>query len=159
MNMIHTAYVWVNGLYLSDKQFGIQTAHCIAEMSLQNPQEVYNEWAKNNKTIIMFDGKNSGTLKKISKILNCLRNYHLVDGPAIPVAEFREDEESLNGALTSVGVIIPEDFRALKYDYSPSYPHTLDSFVTSISVNHHNLNSYEMYMREFATWMDAQRLV
>ena len=70
----YTCYTWVNGLYLNDKQFGIQTAHCISDMSIvPDYRPIYERWARNHKKIVVFDGTNSGTIRNILQSLRIWR--------------------------------------------------------------------------------------
>lgn len=110
-------YSFVNGLYMSPLQHGLQTAHCIAEMS-QLKDSVFDEWASNHKTIVILNAINVAGLLELEK------TFATMDIP-YPVASFREDEASLNGAITSVGVVLPEEIyesarlvrqKKLKYD-------------------------------------------
>lgn len=128
----HTAYVWVNWLYMNEKQWGIQTAHCISDMSMmQFGQDTYRKWATEDKTIIMFNGTNSGTIKRVYSILQfAARNFNRV-GIQIPHVIFREDGESLDGAVTSCGFILPDAIREIGWDAYPSFDgdHWADAFL------------------------------
>ncbi len=131
----HTAYVWVNWLYMNEKQWGIQTAHCISDMSMmQFGQDTYRKWATEDKTIIMFNGTNSGTIKRVYSILQfAARNFNRV-GIQIPHVIFREDGESLDGAVTACGFILPDAVREIGWDAYPSFDgdHWADAFLPNI---------------------------
>lgn len=93
--------------YLSPLQHGLQTAHCVSEMSQLGKiaeLRVFNEWAMDHKTVIILNGGNS---KMISD------TYDLFEAPAkklgLPLVKFYEDEQSLGGALTSCAIVLPED--------------------------------------------------
>ncbi len=117
------AYFWVNS-WLSGRQKGIQAAHCVAEMSMLDPdpkpstqKEVFEDWAADHKTIIMLEGGRHADLHRIEsfcrgKLVTSMPEggYQIEDIKAEPYpwASFSEDEESLNGAMTCVGIIIPE---------------------------------------------------
>lgn len=102
------AYFLTN-MYLSPIQKGIQTAHATAELFLkyhdskETEKNILMEWARDHKTMIVLDGGNHKSLEKINHLLS---GY----GPEVhlPVACFREDEQSLNGAMTAVAVVLPE---------------------------------------------------
>ena len=85
---------------MSQLQLGLQTAHCVAEMSMQK-HEMFEIWAKMHKTIVILNGGNCESLKNLRDYLNHPMNL-------FPHASFEEDEASLNGAITSVGIILPE---------------------------------------------------
>ena len=85
---------------MSQLQLGLQTAHCVAEMALQK-NEMFEIWAKMHKTIVILNGGNCESLKN-------LREYLIHPMNLFPYASFEEDEASLNGAITSVGIILPE---------------------------------------------------
>lgn len=78
---------------LSPIQKGIQAAHSIVEYQLQNQEqsELYDAWAKYNKTIVILNASDSKDLKGVERIL---QRYH------IPYGSFRET--SLDGILTSI---------------------------------------------------------
>lgn len=104
-------------MYLSSIQKGIQTAHAVSEMydtyrelagtksSFGKAKEALDEWAKSDKTIIVLDGGNSATLSELYNNLRCVIDTY--EFP-YPVVNFYEDEQSLNGALTAVGIVLPE---------------------------------------------------
>lgn len=101
-------YSFVN-YYISDIQRGIQTAHLVSEMAIDamavgeintSLRNKFFDWAFNHKTIIVLNGGNSAALKEIYEELISLE-LRLV------VSKFHEDEESMNGCLTSVGILVP----------------------------------------------------
>jgi hypothetical protein len=101
-------YAIVNHQYLSDKQCGIQSIHACSEFFAQyykKPRskefKFYTEWATKHKTVIMVRGGNCVTLKKTFKKLT-----KMATSLGIPVVKFHEDE-MLNRAVTSVGVVFP----------------------------------------------------
>lgn len=108
-------YCFVNGLYMSPIQHGIQSAHAIAEMSLQNTP-IYEKWAKDHKTIIILNAVNHAGLvdakEFFSGIGNHLEKYNYNDikyGEHYATSFFHEDEQSLGGILTSVAVLLEDE--------------------------------------------------
>lgn len=106
------AYFFGN-LYLSSIQQGIQSAHCVAEMFTkyqyvnenvdnisQKCAHLYN-WANDHKTMILLNGGYSENLQIICDLFNDEFNSY-------PWASFHEGVDALNGALTCVGIILPE---------------------------------------------------
>jgi len=90
-------------MYLSSIQQGIQAAHCVGEMALRIVGNKYvSEWLTEHKTLICVNGGNNAALFELHTLFTDARN------PGYPVAHFREDEASLGGMLTSVGIIVPE---------------------------------------------------
>lgn len=94
-------------MYLSSIQKGIQTAHAVSEMSktvypTNIANDAYSNWAKFDKTIIVLNGGNQA-------MLQMLYDFAVPFGKRfdLPVVKFHEDEQSLNGALTAVGIILP----------------------------------------------------
>ena len=103
------AYFWGN-MYLSSIQQGIQAAHVVAEMFAKYPDDDNHsmtllDWADDHKTMILYNGGYQSKLIDIADVLKASGKY--------PWADFREEEASLNGAVTSVGVILPEGIIAL----------------------------------------------
>ena len=105
MNKDYRAYILTN-YYLSPLQCGLQSAHVVSEMSLKKHKH-YKQWATEDKTIIILNGGNSSQLVFFEAFLdNQVENKYCW-------AAFREDEMSLNGALTAVGIILPSDVYSL----------------------------------------------
>lgn len=93
--------------YLSPLQQGIQTQHCATDMhykyrftSSMEPKYM-DDWALNHKTTIVLNGGNCAALSGLYSFLTANDNPY-------PFCFFMEDEQSLNNALTCVGVILPE---------------------------------------------------
>ena len=120
-------YTFTNS-YLSPIQCGIQTAHIVSELSVTFKNTYYyDEWSRNHKTIIVCNGGNQAALENLAHELSLLTielyNHEFYTyaelSNQIPVSKFYEDSKSLGGALTAVGIILPEDI------YNPSHlsPH------------------------------------
>jgi hypothetical protein len=109
--------------YLSSLQQSLQAAHVISDISIQsydssrqrepgddNVQdardfanfEQYYEWARDHKTIVLLNGGNSKDLQELFDFIKAGDHEY-------PFAKFHEDEQSLGGALTSVGIILPAE--------------------------------------------------
>ena len=110
------AYFWGN-IYLSSIQQGIQAGHVIADMAGQAKldeitdtvstvvrSDMFWEWVNDHKTMILYRGGNMAQLTMMAEIFG-RTNY--------PTATFHEDAESLNGALTSIGIVLPDRFHRL----------------------------------------------
>lgn len=90
-------------MYLSSIQQGIQAAHCVGEMTLNHTgKAIFEDWLSIHKTLICVNGGNNAALFDLHTLFTDARN------PGYPVAHFREDEASMGGMLTSVGIIVPE---------------------------------------------------
>ena len=93
----------IGNYYLSSIQQGIQAAHTLAELAIMPEHRgVFDEWAKNHKTMVVLNGGNADGLRKFYELLSS--EY----AKSLPFAKFNEDAQSLDGALTSVGVIVNE---------------------------------------------------
>ena len=94
----------VGNMYLSSIQQGIQAAHCVAEMLMQpyteGRSQAKQDWALNHKTIICVNGGNNKSLNDFYDLVRYQSQF--------PVARFYEDDASLGGILTCVGIIVPE---------------------------------------------------
>ena len=116
-------YSFVNSVYLSDKQLGIQTAHLVHTMSDKYEDAVesipvagshpvedfnfarghYRLWSRKHKTIYVCQGGDCEALwERYEKIRSLARPIGL------PYARFYESKGALNGALTAVGLVVPE---------------------------------------------------
>lgn len=108
-----TLYSWANNVAMNALQCGLQTGHCVSEMFVQYPgNEVVKDWAENHKTIIIFKGGPSGSLRYIHRILQ--RYQEIVSrrySVEIPVVKFNEDEFTMDGMLTTTAFILPNRFR------------------------------------------------
>jgi hypothetical protein len=122
-------YSFVN-YYLSPLQHGLQTAHCVSDMAAMvagkvqatdNPlYRTFFDWAENHKTIIICSGGNVAMLEDLfTKLIDPALEFKL------PLVKFYEDEQSLNNALTSVALIVPEKFYDAKFVPDPTSPHEL----------------------------------
>jgi len=107
-------YSFVAGLYLSPLQCGLQTAHAVSEMyahhvNLSGPMSkrmrVYDEWAQSNKTIVILNALNSKGVIDVHKALMPFAPMY-----DLPLAIFNEDEQSLNGAATACGMVLPKKY-------------------------------------------------
>jgi len=97
------AYFFTN-MYLSPIQCGIQAGHVIGEMAVkygQNPDSDFLEWANDHKTMIVLNGGMSCNLESIINHLSQKENPYEWD-------MFIESQEALYGALTCVGIVLPE---------------------------------------------------
>jgi len=99
-------YFWGN-MYLSSIQQGIQSAHCLGDMfvkyqnSVDADIDILYDWAENHKTMILLNGGYSETLRVLLEMFNDKRNPY-------PFTSFNEGKDALDGALTCVGIILPE---------------------------------------------------
>lgn len=104
--------------YLSSLQQGLQTAHVVHELfnkydvnqfSSSTDESAYSlerelqlrDWSQNHKTIVILNGGNCQTLTDLVQFLHSMQN-------PFPYTGFCEDGESLNFALTCVGIVLPE---------------------------------------------------
>ena len=103
------AYFFGN-MYLSSIQQGIQAAHVVAEMSVKyycamdggDPKgNSFHEWAAYHKTMILLNGGYSETIHELVQFFDHPSNSY-------PWASFHEGQDALDGALTDVGIILPE---------------------------------------------------
>jgi len=93
--------------YLSSLQQGLQSAHCVGDLfakhykNKKKLKKVY-DWAQNHKTMVLLNGGNSKQLQDLFDELKSIK------GMKLPFVKFHEDEQSLGGALTYVGMVVPE---------------------------------------------------
>jgi hypothetical protein len=109
---------------LAPLQHGLQTAHAVSEMSLlEDPamHQAYLAWASQHKTIIICNGGNSLQLDELYHQLKDLQ-ARLLYQHDLPVVRFYEDEQSLNGALTAVCILLPEELYEVTFVKSVSGP-------------------------------------
>lgn len=97
--------------YLSQIQQGIQAAHVIQNMAdrynnfkSDMASHAFLRWMSIDKTMILLNGGAHLDLKNLISNLNLLTRQ----GTQYPVGYFEEEESALNGAVTSVGIVLPE---------------------------------------------------
>lgn len=130
MNQELRLYTFVN-FYLSSIQQGIQSAHLVHELFLKYPTEEAGfgtgemlwDWAKNHKTMIVLNG---GMNSDIHEIFYTMEQLDHTRAGVMPFACFHEDEKSLGSVMTSVAVVVPQQFYDAKQD-----PVTLSYVVPS----------------------------
>lgn len=118
-------------MYLSSIQQGIQAAHVIQQMEtdyfvLSNPAtKFFGEWMLSDRTMILLNG---GYQSNLLKIYNELKDL-TCNGINFPVSMFREEEDALNGAITSVGIVLPERiWNPSPYNYGTRDPEERDNY-------------------------------
>lgn len=96
----YRAYFFTN-MYISDIQRGIQTAHCTSALHMKYPvNKLLSIWANVDKTMIVLNGGYSSHLKDLCRLFDDQTKY--------PWAYFKESQAALDGALTCVGIILPD---------------------------------------------------
>ncbi len=114
--MNYRLYTFVAGLYLSELQKGLQTAHIVGELmaayrpGFNDAGDAAYEWAANDKTIIILNALNHGGVVAARDNMRLL-----AEELNLPSAIFYEDEMSMNRMATAFGVVVPEAL----YDVTP----------------------------------------
>ena len=94
-------YYTFSNMYLSSLQVGLQSAHALAEIFLKHYGDpILMEWANDHKTMILL---NAGYGENIHSLCNFFNHS---ENP-FPWAPFYESEEALDGAITTVGIVLP----------------------------------------------------
>ena len=93
-------------MYLSSIQQGIQAQHCTASMFVryqtdEDGKQMLYDWATDHKTTIVLNGGYSSELRDLFNMFNVVENPY-------PFESWCESEEALDGAMTCVGIILPE---------------------------------------------------
>ena len=113
MNTEYRCYTLTHFM-LSSIQQGIQSGHAAMELvnKYYQPEPLYKDdeerfdtllsWIREDKTIIALNGGNSEGLFEWYQFLN-RPGYN-----TLPWVLFNEDENSLEGAMTSIAIIIPD---------------------------------------------------
>ena len=98
------AYFFGN-MYLSSIQQGIQAAHAVADMFVkydgQDEMVELKNWAYDHKTMILLNGGYSENIRALVEFFDSPENPY----PWVP---FFEGQDALDGALTTVGIVLPE---------------------------------------------------
>jgi hypothetical protein len=130
-------------MYVSGIAAGIQAAHALTNLLVDQPPDVYEdvkEWCE-EPTMILLNGGYQSSLQEIFNLFAEGANEDYYWG------YFRESEEALNGALTNVCIILPE--KIYMYDkyvreggyatWTEEWDHTLCLLGT-----HYGYTYYEM---------------
>jgi hypothetical protein len=107
-------YSWVV-MYLEGIHAGIQTAHCQGAISSKYREltafgdlqrlSLYQEWESKHSVIQVYNGGYSSSLRE--RYLK-LEKYGKMFG--LPYAKWHESQDALDGALTAVGIVVPERY-------------------------------------------------
>lgn len=118
-------YSFVN-MYMEGIHAGIQTAHVASEISskyrklhlderlmssfaktgpLGMKLAMFHEWETKYKVIQVYNGGYSFSLRHRYDVL-----HKYAEKFGLPLAKFHESKEALDGALTAVGIIVPERY-------------------------------------------------
>jgi hypothetical protein len=118
--MNYRFYSFVAGLYLSELQKGLQTAHAVSELFAETSKaytleedigtfHAFRTWATSDKTIVILSAANhAGVLSAYEQLKPLAASLRL------PIARFNEDEQSMNSMCTACGVIVPEQYWGVK---------------------------------------------
>ena len=112
------AYFFVNNLYMRELQWGLQSLHCLGELhnkylpnvASATQYAMLRDWEQNHKTVIFLG---AGNVEGLNTVYNHFRELERFTDFKYPFARFNEDEQSLNNAITSVGIILPESVYGL----------------------------------------------
>ncbi len=133
------AYFWGN-MYMSPIQQGIQSLHCLSEMYVKyrhavggtpHQTDLYT-WADTYKTVIVLNAGEMSALGKIENLMMSSENPYAW-------SSWRESEDAINGALTSVGVILPERMYKAAQEKKKYWRNW---------ENRHNLNDWEIELAD-----------
>jgi hypothetical protein len=109
--MSNSAYK--NFKVLSDTGFDKDDKRTLeAVVTMTEKDLLFSTWCENHKTMIVCNGGNAQSLFDLRDFFNDPRN-------PFPWAYFNEDEQSLNGALTCVGIVLPEEIYEVKKNLAP----------------------------------------
>jgi hypothetical protein len=106
---------FIGNMYLSSIQQGIQAAHVIQDMytnlrfQSHGGAKTFIDWMNIDRTMILLNGGYQSSLEALYSDFRHLTK----NGTIYPIGSFREEQEALNGCMTSVGIILPKRV----YDY------------------------------------------
>lgn len=101
-------------VFLSSIHQGLQATHISGKLLAKYPvgtneRSVIVEWAHDNDMDIkLLSGGKSKDLKGLISLLEMFETQ----GMSLPYAYFRESEDNLEGVITAVGVLVPQDIYA-----------------------------------------------
>lgn len=161
-------YTFIN-FYLSSIQQGIQTAHITHELftkyavSSGGQVLLLNDWAHDHKTIITLNGGNNESLNDLHNFI-CDADH---ENP-YPFTAFHEDQASLGGIMTGVGIVLPEKIYvaaemirnkkwefAIRPAHNGSYYSVHDKSDGGLGYIGHSSHSYSSFEVELIDKMNA----
>ncbi len=100
-------------MYLSSIQQGIQSLHATVEMFLKyddvdveiEQQLMLMDWATNHKTVQLMNGGYGKHIRELHSWFEQQTNDGLCK---FPFADFHEEADALDGAITCVSIVLPE---------------------------------------------------
>jgi hypothetical protein len=132
------AYFFGN-LYISQIQHGIQGSHVVTKMFRDNQPDLFPadpvmqrtlfDWGDDGVTKIYLQAGYQRNLEIIHDVLR-----YICPRLGLPYQKFHEEVDALNGALTSVGVVVPQEI----YDMDkvlPGYVETMRNPVYGVLRN------------------------
>ena len=164
--MAYRLYSFVNHLYMSPIQWGIQTAHCVSTM-MNNAAETKDEdplsyaavhkWAAQEPTIIVCQGGNAAMLTDLY-----VKLVPLAARLGHPIVKFHEDEQSLGGVITAVAVLVPDflyNCQVVEYDRTTNLPRFKRPVpVDALDVDHPQYYTFTQEEYEFLSTVKTARL-
>lgn len=148
-------YTFVN-YYLSGIQQGIQSLHVLGDLTVKTNKTyhensyqkmMFNSWLENHKTVIVCNGGNSKSLQDLCFLFDHPENRY-------PWAYFCEDEDSLCGAITAVGIVLPQEI----YDVKTEIIEGLTVYSYSTETNSILYNNPESYLYQLISTVKSARL-
>ncbi|MDE1829264.1 MAG: hypothetical protein KGI25_02965 [Thaumarchaeota archaeon] len=128
------AYFFGN-MYLSSIQQGIQAAHTLAEMYTKyvrpDPGQEYfilEHWAREHKTMVLLNAGYGNEIRSLIEFFQTKEN-------PLPWAYFNEELASLDGALTCVGIILPEEFYEAAKELRTITPNSETPFLNKLQTD------------------------
>jgi len=136
-------------MYLSSIQQGIQAAHAQVKLVKKYSDDTsVQSWVDSPTTVCL----NGGSSIRMHEFKDFLEMYS-----TLPWTFFREDEESLEGLLTNICILVPEHVSAAYYELVENKEYlvdgeyvefeTLEDFFTAININtpSETLTAYEEF--------------
>jgi len=149
------AYYFGN-MYLSSIQQGIQAAHATADIAVKysHPNAdkkqltMFLDWAEDHQTMILLNGGYSETINGL------LEFFALDTQHPYPFAPFYESDAALDGALTTVGIILPEKIYVAAALARPHGSLVLEEILENgeLVVGGENNSTGEIVTWEFSKW-------
>jgi len=147
-------YSFVAGLYLSQLQRGLQTAHVLGELNSKyedhganlarmEKQQLLREWQRKHKTIIIASAMTAGEVRRLHEQLKTLTADWQPSVMQMPVAMFCEDIESADGMATAVGIVVPQHYYDTKFVKGQPVPSTEQPAGASLSEMKWTPDAYE----------------
>lgn len=160
VNAHKTRAYFFGNMYLSPIQQGIQAAHVVTKLFYGYGVEsdpasqgyILYQWAEHGVTKILLNGGYQSNLQDIYAVFT-----DVAPELRLPFEKFHEETEALNGALTCVGIVVPEEVYGFDFDADVDSVYSLYDRLNAFGDYPPNIQDMRKWIVEKTATPDAIR--